>query len=427
MAEPLTDVASRPDDATPTAGLGSAYWRIWVASSISVLGDGVRFIAMPLVAASVTHNPIAVSLVSVAGFAPWLLFSLIAGALVDRWDRRRVMWMSDLFRTVVMGGFTAIVAFGYASIPVIVVAAFALGMAETMFDNASQTILPAIVSKDRLARANSRLYAGQIIGMQFAGPPLGGVLFAALVWAPFGVDATSFLIASLLVLSVRGRFREPRDADAPPTKLFAEIGEGVKWLWRQRVLRAFCSMLGIWNLTFNATEAILVLWALEVLHLDARGFGFLGLGAAAGSLAGSLFAERFTKWLGDGPTVYASIVMSIVAELIAFLTHNGFVGGAAFALIGFGSIVWNVLTVSLRQEIIPPRLLGRVNSAYRFVGWGSIPIGALLGGVLAHVWGLRAPFLFATVTLAVCGLLMTRAVTSRSIAAARAEAEARVS
>src|SRR3954447_9575689 len=182
-------------------GLGSAYWRMWIASSISVLGDGVRFTAMPLVAASVTHNAIAVSLVSVAAFAPWLVFSLIAGALVDRWDRRRVMWMSDLFRTIVMGGFTAVVAFGHASIAIIVVASFALGMAETLFDNASQTILPAVVPKEHLARANSRLYAGQIIGMQFVGPPLGGLLFAGLIWAPFSVDATSFLIASLLVLS----------------------------------------------------------------------------------------------------------------------------------------------------------------------------------------------------------------------------------
>src|SRR4051794_13120681 len=403
-------------------GLGSAYWRMWIASSISVLGAGGRFTAMPLVAASVTHNAIAGSLVSVAALSPWLVFSLIAGALVDRWDRRRVMWMSDLFRTIVMGGFTAVVAFGHASIAIIVVASFALGMAETLFDNASQTILPAVVRKEHLARANSRLYAGQIIGMQFVGPPLGGLLFAGLIWAPFGVDATSFLIASLLVLSVRGRFREPREEGAPPTKLFAEIGEGVRWLWRHRVLRAFCSMLGIWNLTFNATEAILVLWALEILHLDARGFGFLGIGAAVGSLLGSLVSERFTKWLGEGPAIYVTIGMSVVAELIAFFTHNGFVGGAAFALIGFGSIIWNVLTVSLRQEIIPPRLLGRVNSAYRFVGWGSIPIGALVGGILAHIWGLRAPFLFATVVLTVCGLLMTRAVTSRTIAQARVEA-----
>jgi MFS family permease len=409
-----------------TDGLGSAYWRVWVASTISTLGDGVRFIAMPLLAASVTHNAIAVSLVTVAGFAPWLLFSLIAGALVDRWDRRHVMWLSDGFRTVVMGGFAASVAFGHVSIPLIVVVSFLLGTAETLFDNASQSILPAIIGRDRLARANSRLYAGQIVGLQFAGPPLGGILFAALVWAPFSVDATSFMLASLLVLTVRGRFREPRDADLPRTRLVSEIGEGVRWLWRHPVLRAFCGMLGVWNFASNLTDGILVLWALEVLHLDARGFGFLTLGFAGGSLLGTFVAERFTRLLGEGPAIYSCVGMGIAAEVIAYLTRNGFVAGAAFSLIGFASIVWNVLTVSLRQEIIPPRLLGRVNSAYRFVGWGSIPVGAFVGGVLAHAFGLRFPFLFAASVLSVFVLLMTRAVTSRTIAASRAEA-ARVS
>ena len=180
----------------------TAYWRVWTASTISTLGDGVRFTAMPLLAASVTHNAIAVSLVTVAGFSPWLLFSLISGALVDRWDRRRVMWAADLFRTAVMGSFAAVVAFGQVSIPLIVVVSFLLGTAETLFDNASQSILPAIIGRDRLARANSRLYAGQIVGLQFAGPPLGGILFAALVWAPFG--ARRLVFPSRLVAGVDG-------------------------------------------------------------------------------------------------------------------------------------------------------------------------------------------------------------------------------
>ena len=429
VAESLTDVARRPEDAEPESrkGLGSAYWRIWTASTISVLGDGVRFTAMPLLAASVTHNAIAVSMVTVAGFAPWLLFSLVAGALVDRWDRRRVMWLSDLFRTVVMGSFTALVAFGYTTIALIVVVSFLLGTAETLFDNASQTILPAIVARARLARANSRLYAGQIVGLQFVGPPLGGILFALLIWAPFALDATSFMIASMLVLTVRGRFREPRDADAPRTHLVGEIGEGVRWLWRHRLLRAFCGMLGVWNFASNMTDGILVLWALEVLHLDARGFGFLTIGFAGGSLLATFVAERYTKLLGEGPAIYSCIVLGAAAEIIAYLTHNGFVAGGAFVLIGFGSVVWNVLTVSLRQEVIPGRILGRVNSAYRFVGWGAIPVGAFVGGVLAHLFGLRFPFLLAAILLTVFGLFMTRSVTSGTIAAARAEAEAPVS
>jgi MFS family permease len=426
VSDALTNVALEDGDVPPPSAdagrLGSTYWRIWVASTISVLGDGIRFTAMPLLAASVTHNAVAVSLVSVAGFAPWLLFSLIAGALVDRWDRRRVMWCSDAFRTVIMGAFTATVAFDHASIPVIVVASFLLGTAETLFDNASQTILPAIVTRGLLARANSRLYAGQIVGLQFVGPPLGGILFAALVWSPFSIDATSFALASLLVLTVRGRFREPRDADAPRTRLRAEIGEGVRWLWQHRVLRAFCGMLGAWNFASNLTEGILVLWALEVLHLDARGFGFLTLGFAGGSLVATLVAERYLKLLGEGPAIYSCIALGVAGQLVAYFTHNGYVAGAAFTASGFASVVWNVLTVSLRQEVIPARILGRVNSAYRFVGWGAIPVGALVGGLLAHAFGLRFPFLLAAILLAVCALFMARAVTSGTIAAARAEA-----
>ena len=406
-------------ESSPPDRLGSAYWRTWIASSISVLGDGVRFTAMPLLAASITRNPIAVSLVTVAGFAPWLLLSLIAGALVDRWDRRHVMWSADLFRTIVMGGFAVLVAFDHASIPLIVVASFLLGVAETMFDNASQSILPSLVRRDQLARANGRLYAGQIIGQQFAGPPLGGLLFSLLVWCPFGVDAASFAIASLLVLTLRGRFREPRDADAPKTRLSAEIGEGVRWLWGHRVLRAFCSMLGIWNLVSTATMSIEVLWALHVLHLGPRGYGLLGLGMAAGSLFGSLLSERVIKRLGEASAIYISLGLGVITTLIAYLTRNAFVAGSTFVIFGFSTMIWNVITVSLRQEIIPPRLLGRVNSAYRFVGWGSMPIGALVGGFIADAFGLRAPFLFATVVVAVCAVLMSRAVTSRSIAAAR--------
>ncbi len=404
--------------------LGAAYHRVWTASTISTLGDGVRFTAMPLLAATITRDPRVVALVTVAGFLPWLLFSLVAGALVDRWDRRRVMWVADLFRTAVVGSLTVLVAVGGASIAAIVVTTFLLGTAETMFDNASQSILPALVGRDRLTRANGNLYTGQIVSSQFVGPPLGGVLFAAFAALPFLVDSASFLTPALLVMTLRGSFREPRDEATPRTRLAAEISEGVRWLARHRVLRALAGMLGMWNLVTTATEAVLVLWALEVLHLGPRGYGLLGLGFAVGSLVGSRVAVRAGQILAEGPTLYATIGLAVVANLTAFATTNAVVAGGAFVLVGFASVVWNVHTVSLRQEIIPPRLLGRVNSAYRFIGWGSMPLGAAVGGFVAHAFGLRAPFLFAAVVTVVCGALMARAVTTATIRAARAQARA---
>lgn len=409
--------------ATPP-GLGSAYWRVWVASTISNLGDGVRFVAMPLLAAHVTRDPRLVSAVTIAGAAPWLLFSLVSGALVDRWDRRRIMWIADVFRTAVVGAFTVAVALGKPSIALIAGVAFLLGTAETMFDNASQTILPAIVGRERLSTANGRLYSGQIVTQQFAGPPLGGVLFGLAIAAPFAVDGVSFLVASLLVLSLRGTFREPREEGRSPTRLRQEIGEGVRWLARHRVLRSLAGMLGLMNLMSTATESIMVLWALEVLHLNSTGFGLLSLGFAGGSLLGSLTAARVAKALGEGRALHLSVLLIVGSNLGAWATTNAYAAGAAFAVTGFAVLVWNVITVSLRQEIIPPKLLGRVNSAYRFLGWGSMPIGAALGGLLASAFGLRSPFIASAAAIAICGTLMVRAVNPRSITAARAEHEA---
>jgi MFS family permease len=192
------------------------------------------------------------------------------------------------------------------------------------------------------------------------------------------------------------------------------------------VLRALAGMLGLMNLMSTATESILVVWALEVLHLNSTGFGLLSLGFAGGSLLGSLTAARVAKALGEGRTLYLSVLLMVGSNLGAWATTNAYVAGTAFALAGFAALVWNVITVSLRQEIIPPRLLGRVNSAYRFLGWGSMPIGAAFGGLLAGAFGLRSPFLAAAVAIAVCGVLMARAVNPRSITAARAEHQAAI-
>ena len=386
---------------------------------MSTLGDGVRQVAMPLLAARLTRDPRLVSLVTIAGSAPWLAFSLVAGALVDRWDRRRVMWIADAFRTVVVGAFTAAVATGHASIALIAAVSFLLGTAETLFDNASQSILPSIVGRDRLASANSRLYSGQIVGMQFVGPPVGGVLFAAAAFSPFAADGTSFLLASLLVLSIRGAYREVRDDALGPRRLRSEISEGVRWLAHHRVLRTLAVMLGTWNFLSSATGAVAVLWALEVLGLDARGFGLLFFGFAAGSLLGSFAASAVTRRLGEGRALYLSLSLGVVSNLVAWWTRSPYVAGAALAVTGFAVLVWNVITVSLRQEIIPSHLLGRVNSVYRFLGWGSMPAGAAFGGLLAAAFGLRSPFLAAGIVVGVGGLLMSRAVTSATIAEAR--------
>ncbi len=406
--------------------LGSNFRKIWLATCVSTLGDGVRETVLPLYAASLTRDPIVVSLVSLAAGLPWLLFSLVSGALVDRLDRKRVMWRVDAVRAAVMIGLAFAVAGHFARIPMLVAVAFVLGTCETLFANASLAILPTVVAKDRLELANSRLYGAEIVSEQFVGPPLGSLLFAATAALPFFLDSVSFVAGSLLVLSIRGSF----EAGGPATEtgdrpsIRSDIGEGVSWLWRHSLLRALAIMLGIWNLLGSATMAIFVLYALEILHLEPAAYGILLTGYALGSLAGSFLARRLGAKVGTGMTLLICIVLGVTSAVIIGLTSAAVVAGAMMALEGVAGTTWNILTISLRQAMIPDRLLGRVSSVYRLVGLGTVPVGALLGGLTAKAFGLRFPFFATAACLAVAGMAMIPLINNRTIEAARAAAEA---
>jgi len=408
---PVVDVEARR--------LSGRYWRLWTASTISNLGDGVAIVALPLLAVSLTRNPVLVSLLGVVQYLPWLLFSLISGALVDRLDRRVLMWRTDVFRAVVISAVGLLVVVDWMSLPVLFSAAFLLGTAETLFDNASQAILPSLVERDALAKANGRLQGAEVVTNQFVGPPLGGLLFAAAAATPFLLDGASFLAAAVLVALIPGSFRPARAAVASDTPVVRQvrddIAEGLRWLWRHRVLRTLAMVLGGANLFWWAGESVLVLFAQDVLGLDEAGYGVLLTSFAAGSVAASVTADRLIVWLGSGTALIASLVAMGVCPLIAGLLSSPWLVGVMFVGAGFSTVVWNIITVSLRQSIIPDEILGRVNSAYRFVGWGVIPLGALLGGVLADVFGLRAPFIVGGVGMIVLAVVMAPIVNTRTI------------
>ena len=401
--------------------LGPEYRKLWSASTISNLGDGVTLTAGPLLAASITRDPVLVAGVAFAQRVPWLLFPLISGALVDRLDRRRVMGYVDAARTALIGALGVAVLLGGASLPLMYAVFFLVGTLETLFDNASQAILPAVVSREQLERANSRLLGAQIVTNQLAGPPLGGLLFSVAVAVPFLLDAGTFAAAAALVLALRGRFRPERKEGAPPTTLVAEIGEGLRWLWNHRLIRTLAVMLGVFNMTLAATDAILVLFAQDVLGLGSFGYGVLLTSGAVGGVIGSLMADRIIVWLGSGGALQAAVLISAVVIGAVALTESAFVVWAVFLLIGLTGVVWNVITVSFRQAVVPQEIFGRVNSVYRLLGWGGISIGALLGGLLARSFGLTAPFWFAAAALAIMFLLTLPLVNNRTVAQARAD------
>jgi len=401
--------------------LGPEYRKLWSASTISNLGDGVTLTAGPLLAASITRDPVLVAGVAFAQRVPWLLFPLISGALVDRLDRRQVMGYVDAARTALIGALGVAVLLGGASLPLMYAVFFLVGTLETLFDNASQAILPAVVSREQLERANSRLLGAQIVTNQLAGPPLGGLLFSVAVAVPFLLDAGTFAAAAALVLALRGRFRPERKEGAPPTTLVAEIGEGLRWLWNHRLIRTLAVMLGVFNMTLAATDAILVLFAQDVLGLGSFGYGVLLTSGAVGGVIGSLMADRIIVWLGSGGALQAAVLISAVVIGAVALTESAFVVWAVFLLIGLTGVVWNVITVSFRQAVVPQEIFGRVNSVYRLLGWGGISVGALLGGLLARSFGLTAPFWFAAAALAIMFLLTLPLVNNRTVAQARAD------
>lgn len=403
--------------------LGPNYRKLWVASTISNLGDGVRLTALPLMAATITRDPAKIAAIDFASTLPWFLFALFSGALVDRIDRRRAMGIANIARAVLVGVLAIAVAAGQETLALLYIVAFLLGSAETVFDNAAQAIMPSIVRKDQLEKANGRMYAAEFTTNQFIGPPLGAFLFVAAAATPFFIDSASFLISALLILSFSGSFRTPREAGAPRTTMRADIIEGLHWLWNHKLFRTLAIMLGTWNAFSTATFSIFVVFALEILDVSEVGYGILFSSLVIGSVAGSLTGSAIGRRLGPGTTLALAIVIGAATMLVIGLTSNPIVVGAMFAIEGFVSIVWNVITVSMRQTIIPDRLLGRVNSVYRLFGWGSMPIGAALGGFLASVFGLRAPYLVAAASLAVMALFATRLLTNSAIADARAAAE----
>jgi len=394
--------------------LGADFWRLWSAAVVSRLGAGVAGAAFPLLAASLTRDPRQVALVSVFAGLPWLLLALHTGALADRWDRRRTMWLCDLTTAAVVAGLAVVVLSGAATLWLLCAAAFAAAAVGTLFDSANQAALPSLVPRDQLATANSRLYTGTVMAGLFLGPPLGSWLFAAEPAVPFAVDAVALVGSAALVFAIRRRFRAPERSGSTLT---GEIGEGVRWLWAHRQLRSLVALLTAWNLTETAVLGVLVLYALERLQLAPSAYGLLTTGVAVGGVVGAAVAPRLERWVGTGRVIGATVALTVLADVGLALTRSPVVAGAMLAVVGFAAFAFNVVSVSYRQSVVPDELQGRVSSAYRFATWGIAPVGAATGGFLAAGAGLPAVFWGAAAVLALVGGATARELTNTRLAA----------
>jgi MFS family permease len=400
--------------------LGRNFTKAMVASGFANLADGVLWVALPLLAVQLTRSPILIAGITVAARLPWLL-APVAGAFADRLDRRQSMVRVNLVRFVLLGGLALAVAVDVATLPLLYAVAVLLGVGETLFDTSAQSLLPAVVDRDELTRANSRLFAVELVANTFIGPPLGGLLAAAGLALALGLPAAAYLVGAGCLALLVGSFRAAGAGPAGSTRLRDDIAEGNRFVWHHPVLRPLAIMLGLQNMAWSAAFSVIVLFAVAPgpMGLSKAGYGVLTATLGIGSLLGSWLAVGVERRLGRVRTLVLSVVLNGISLVMFVVTALPVPIGVSMVASGAGIVFWNVITVSLRQRITPDRLLGRMNASYRLVGWGSMPLGAALGGVLAEALGLRGAFLVAALaTFAV--LIGFRYVTEEAIAGAEA-------
>ncbi|MFB7779191.1 MFS transporter [Streptomyces bauhiniae] len=396
------------------------FGRLWAAQTVSSLGDGVSHAALPLLALSLTRDPMALAVVTAAGTLPWVLFGVLGGALVDRWDRRRAMWVTDVARAVLLAVPAVAAALDVLSIALLAAVAFLLGLGGLFFDTAASAYLPDLLGRDTvlLERANSRLRGAQTAASGFVGPPVGSALLVVGRAVPLLADAVSFVVSAVLVRSLPA---VPRPVPLGGESLLRQARAGASYVFGDRLLLGLALRPAVGNVAFLAVETVLALFAHDRLGVGAFGFGLLLTAEAAGGLLGAGVASFLGRRLGTGAALSCTAVVEGLAVLGLAGAPDAYVAGLALAVCGAGMGATMVLGPSLRQAVVPGHLMGRVASTSRMLAMCAAPFGAFLGGWLATAYGVRAPLCAAGGLL----LVMT-AVTASMTSNRRVEVALRV-
>jgi MFS family permease len=381
-----------------------------MANAVSVAGDGVTVTAGPLLAASITHDPLLVAGALFAQQLPWLIFTLFSGALVDRLEPGRLIVTVDLLRAAAVGGLAASVLAGAAHLAALYGALFILGTGSTVSDTAALSLPPLLVGPDNLVRANAGLQAVQLIGTDLVGPPLGAYLFVLAAGLPFAFDTATFVAGAALIASIRQRRGTARQAP-DPTSLRQEIAEGIRWLGAHPGLRILAAAICVMNIMLGSTLAILVLYVRIRLGLGAEGYGALLACSAAGGVIGTVIVKRLLARFGASLLLRVGLIIECATHVSLALTRRPWLAALTLALFGVHNGIWNVVTVTLRQTAVPEHLRGRVNSVYYTFAMGGFALGSLAGGLLARGFGLTAPFWVAAAAVAVVAMLAWRLFT----------------
>jgi MFS family permease len=406
--------------------LGGRFAKLWAASTTSAIGSGLASVATPLFVASRTSNPLVVSIAATVAWLPWLIFALPGGVLVDRLDRRRVMVTIDWIRVVALAILGVALLADHASIGLLYAVLFITAVGEVTFRSASQAFTPALVSPSLLERANGWLAGGSMLTAGLFAGPLGGFLYAVTPSLPFVVNAGTYAASAVLVGLIGGSFRartgtpggDAATAHRPRASVWSDMISGLRWLVRQRLLRTMAVLIGLLNVTLTAALSVLVLLSKERLHLGSVGYGALFSCLAVGGLLGSALGDRLIGWVTATWTIRIGLLVEAATHLVLATSHNAYAVGAIFFAFGIHGALWTIASVSLRQRLTPPEMLGRVGSANLFVSAGGNCVGAILGGALATAFGLSAPYWVGFVVAIVVSAATWRVFDRAKVAAA---------
>jgi MFS family permease len=422
------------------------YWKLWSATAISNVGNGVSAIAFPWLASALTRSPLTIAVVGLMSQLPWLLFTLPAGVITDRFDRKQIIIATDVVRGLVTLVSTAVLflhrhdflhiknpSLGYTGhsatmlIAIMMGATFILGSAEVLGNNSSQTFMPDVVAGEHLHKANGQMWSAESITNSFLGPALGSLLLGASIYLPFLFDAGSFFVSAALIalITTQSAAIMKKKSEGASTSFIFELKEGFNWLMQHKILRPMAYTLGALNFINSMAMASYILYAQEVLKVSVFVFAFMGTSVAISGFLAGIVGPKLIAKIGQGRAMTLALIGFPTLFFLSFTVTRWPIFYLLSFFEMFASVVWNIITVSYRQSVIPSEILGRVNSGYRFFGWGSMPLGSLAGGVIVSIsahfisrpWALRAPFLISGVIGLVIFYLTRRRFTSDSLKA----------
>ncbi|MEV6213003.1 MFS transporter [Kitasatospora sp. NPDC051914] len=393
----MTEVTQDLQDAGAKTD-GPSLWRqrdfmlLWSGQTVSEMGSAVTQVALPLLALVVLEaSTFQVGLLTAATTLAFAVIALPAGAMVDGAAKRSVMIVCNLLRLVIIGSVPVAAAFDVLTMAQLYVVAVAAGVCSVFFDVSYQSYVPSLVRADRLMSANGKLGTTQEFA-QLGGPSMGG----GLVWL-FGAagamtaDAVSYAVSVLSILGIRTR-EDPPPARPADETLRRRIAEGLKFVFGHGILRRVVACTGTANLFGGMTSALAMVFLVRELHVPPALTGLIMAGSAVGGIAGGVFAGRLAEKIGSARIIWVSMLVFSAPQVVAAAAWRGWgvlLFPLGWAVTGFSAMVYNVAQLSYRQSVTPPELMGRMNAAVRWVVWGTLPIGGVLGGALGTLIGVR--------------------------------------